>query len=283
LLKDYTNNTQKRIILFPAGSGGHFLSQFLLPDETPILPTFRIDINQTMSSAYKFVSGTTGNRMQDFSSQICLDEIVKVIKSNSHVGVLSHYLKISNLREYTNIAWIRKIHPKTNIFGWIKNVNFKKRQMEFVDYSSTEFKFQFDSAFAMIIDWYDLLKADDDLPEDLLIDFGDLYNIEYLKNLYYTLNGYAPHDIKIAWAEEYISKQFAPINDSTSKDLDIIIKEIMPVDFFDVAVALFIHEKNHNTVDRNRLWTINDLPNNVNDAINFLINNSKNYTIFKGN
>jgi hypothetical protein len=280
---NYNNKLQKRIILFSAGAGGHFLSQFLIPEKPTALPTFRIDINQRMSKAYKFVSASTGTRLQDFASQLCLDAIIDVIKSNSHTGVLSHYLKISNLREYTDIAWIRKIHPTTNIFGWIKNINFKKRQMEFVDYSSTEFKFQFDSAFAMLIDWYDLLKADDDLPPDLLINFGDLYNIEYLKNLYYTLNGYAPNDSQIAWAEEYINNQFAPINDSTSKDLDTIIKEIMPTDFFDVATALFIYEKNHNTVDRNRLWTINHLPNNVNDAINFLLSNSKNYTIFKGN
>jgi hypothetical protein len=49
---------------------------------------------------------------------------------------------------------------------------------------------------------------------------------------------------------------------------------------YDLAILLFMYEKNHNTVDQNRLWTINHIPVDVDQAVEFLVKNSKNYSIF---
>ena len=59
-----------------------------------------------------------------------------------------------------------------------------------------------------------------------------------------------------------------------------IVNFIKPADLYDLAILLFIYEKNHNTVDQNRNWTIDDLPTDINHAIDFLVTNSKNYVIF---
>jgi hypothetical protein len=85
---------------------------------------------------------------------------------------------------------------------------------------------------------------------------------------------------RIKFAEEYISKQFLPMSDCDSKSMEKIIKHVNPQDSFDIATVLFIYEKNHNTIDSNRMWTIDDLPNTVSDCIKFLISNKQNYLIF---
>jgi hypothetical protein len=188
---------------------------------------------------------------------------------------------VSELRDVDKLVWVRKIHPKTNLFGLIKNAHFKKQSLEFTDYSAADFNTKVDHAFIMIDDNYQTIKQDCDCPDDLTIDFGMLYNADYLATLFESVHGFPPDALKMDWAQTYIDQQFTKCNDCDYKDIQQIIDHVQPKDFFDVAAILFMYEKNHNTIDKNRLWTINDMPDNVNTALEFLVANSKNYTIFQ--
>ena len=82
------------------------------------------------------------------------------------------------------------------------------------------------------------------------------------------------------WAQQYIDQQFSLIDYIDSPSMTDIATHVQPQDFFDLAAVLFMYENYHNTVDRNRNWSIDHLPNDVNDALHFLLDNQKNYTIF---
>ena len=219
-------------------------------------------------------------RIVTFETDKVLQDIRQAVEQKTHQVILSHYLEVSQLRDIGQDVWVRKIHPTTNLFGLIKNVHFKKQSLEFTDYSGTDFRTKVDQSFIMINDNYHTIQQDQDCPDDLTIDFGLLYNVDYLVTLFESVHGFSPDKLKMEWAQNYIDQQFAPCNDVDYKDMQQIIDHVQPVDFFDVATVLFIYEKNHNTIDRNRLWTINDIPNDVSSVLEFLLKNSTNYTIF---
>jgi hypothetical protein len=137
-----------------------------------------------------------------------------------------------------------------------------------------------DQSVLLIRGWIEMFKADTDIPDDLVIDFGHLYNIDYLSELFAQANGFVPDAVKLNWARKYTEQQFAPIQYVNSASMTDIAKQVCPVDFFDLAAVLFMYENYHNTVDQNRTWSIDDLPNNVDQALKFLLDNQKNYTIF---
>jgi hypothetical protein len=279
LLRIYT----KKVILFPAGASGHFLSAFLSHDEIiDTLPNFRLDLGQTLSSAL-FVSGepVPNGRFDDFESHRCLTNIKNCIVEGEHQTILSHYLKISELREFENTVWIRKIVPITNLFGWIKNIVYKKKYIEQIDCRQQAFAQQVDGCFMDLITWTEINRTDQDRPDDLIIDFGKMYDINYLVQLYESANGHSPDHLRIQFAEEYIRKQYASLHDSDATKMIDIIQHVDPQDPFDIALVLFLFERNHMTIDCNRQWTINDMPNTVTEAVDFLLNNANNYLIFK--
>jgi hypothetical protein len=147
---------QKKVILFPAGASGHFLSSFLTTGKVFVQSQYRIDLGQKLSSA-TFVASD-------------LDKIKHTILTDSKQTILTHYDQVSNLREFQDQYWIRKIYPKTNMFGWLKNVFYKKQQIEKIDVSQAQLLTQFDFMFENITHFYFLLKADCDRPEDLIIE-----------------------------------------------------------------------------------------------------------------
>jgi hypothetical protein len=116
---------------------------------------------------------------------------------------------------------------------------------------------------------------------NVIIDFGKMYDINYLVQLYESANGHAPDHLRIQFAEEYIRKQYAPLHDSDATKIIDIIQHVDPQDPFDIALLLFLFERNHMTIDRNRQWTIDDMPNTVTESVDFLLDNSNNYSIFK--
>jgi hypothetical protein len=270
-----------QVILFHAGASGNFLANFLIVNKNLLEPQFRIDWQQHNTNIY-FAgnSSSVDRRIVFFDDVVVLDKICNILEQGSHQIVLSHYLSVSRLRNVKEEVWVRKIYPKTNIFGLIKNIHFKKQSLEFTDYSGADFRTQIDQAFMIIADHYQMIKQDQDCPDDLTIDFGLLYNVQYLVDLFESVHGFAPDKLKKDWAQTYIDQQFATCNDCDYKDMQQIIDHVQPKDFFDVALVLFIYEKNHNTVDRNRLWTIDHLPDNINDSLKFFITNSTKYTIF---
>ena len=269
-----------KVILFHAGAGGNFLANFLVVDKNLLNPQFRIDWQQSNNNII-FVGNSAGvDRRIVFFDKTALDKIYNILEHNSPQILLSHYIEVSQLRNVKEDVWVRKIYPKTNIFGLIKNINFKKQILEFTDYSGADFRTQVDQAFIIIDDNYQMIQQDQDCPDDLTIDFGLLYNIQYLVELFKSVHGFLPDNLKIDWAQTYINQQFATCSDCEYKDMQQIIDHVNPKDFFDVALVLFIYEKNHKTVNQNRLWTIDHLPDNVNDALTFFITNSTKYTIF---
>ena len=269
-----------QVILFHAGASGHFLANFLIVDKNLLRAQFRIDWQQYNTNiVFAGNSSSVDNRIVYFDKTV-LDKINEMLEHSTSQVILSHYLAVSQLRDVKQDVWVRKIYPKTNIFGLIKNINFKKQSLEFVDYSQTDFRTRVDQAFMIIDDYYRMLRQDQDCPDDLTIDFGLLYNIQYLTDLFESVHGFSPDQLKLDWAQDYISQQFATCSDCDYKNMQQIIDYVQPKDFFDVALVLFIFEKNHNTIDQNRLWTIDHLPDNINDALAFFITNSTKYTIF---
>lgn len=277
-----SKNYNKKIILFPAGSSGHFLASLMTTGNISVLPNARIDLGQTVSSAV-FVTGehSADSKFNDFKSDLCLRNIKNAIMHDHRQVILSHYQHVSQLREFGSTNWIKKIVPGANIFGWIKNLVFKKQYVERVDLKNTSFRYQVDANLMDLNSWYHLNLQDTDTPEDMIIDFGNICNIPYLSDLYQSVNGSAVDNLRIKFAEEYISKQFSPLSDCDSKSMIDIIEHVNPKDPFDIATVLFIYEKNHDTIDRNRLWSIDNLPNTIPECIKFLINNERNYLIFK--
>jgi len=258
---------QKKIILFPAGASGNFLAAFLTAGNTLINPQYRIDLGQTVSSSI-FVDPD-------------LDQIKDAVINDNHQTILSHYRNVSDLREFQSRHWLRKIYPCTNLFGWLKNVFYKKQQIEKVDVSQAAMLTQFDFMFENMKHFYFWLKEDTDCPEDLTIDFGKIKNIDYLIDLYVDVNGHRPDASKINFAVDYTNIQGPTVDDCDYLDIEDIVNSINPQDLYDLATLLFIYEKNNNTIDCNRLWTIDDLPVDINHAIEFLIDNSKKYSIFR--
>ena len=261
MLKDY----DKKVILFPAGASGHFLASFLTVGENFVAPQYRIDLGQHLSSAI-FVD--------------TLDQIKYQIEVGQYQAVLSHYSAVSDLLEFKDKHWLRKIYPHTNLFGWTKNVFYKKQQIEKVNYSQTTMLHQFDAMFENLRDFYVNIKQDTDCPPELTIDFGKILNLDYLIELYQEANGQEPPDHKIIFAQSYITQQGKVINDCNYTDINDIVNLINPSDLYDLCILVFTYEKNHNTIDQNRNWTIQDLPVDIDRAITFLVGNSKNYSIF---
>lgn len=276
-----SNGYDKKVLLFYPGASGNFLASFLVVDAAR-LPSFRVDYKQAHDPGVVVASGggsSVDGRLQDFESPSALASIRHQIEHGNKQVILSHYQRVSDLREYTD-CWIRKIYPKTNLIGWIKNVHFKKQELEFVDYAQVCMSTRVDQTVMFIRGWVDVFKADTDIPNDLVIDFGNLYNIDYLATLFEQANGFAPDTTKINWAKKYIEQQFEPMDYINSASMTEIAEHVRPQDFFDLAAILFMYENYHNTVDRNRNWSIDELPNNVDDALKFLLDNQKNYTIF---
>ena len=259
------NKYDKKIILFPPGASGNFLSEFLTVGESFVIPQNRIDLGQRLSSAI-------------FATD--LDDIKFMVNDDNHQVVLSHYSNVSDLLEFQDQHWLRKIYPCTNLFGWATNVFYKKQQIEKVLYSQATMLKQFDAMFENLRDFYFKIKEDSDCPPELTLDFGKFSDINYLIDLYRDANQADPPEKKILFAQAYIDAQRPAINDCNCTDMLDIVNLIKPTDIYGVAILLFMYEKNNNTIDQNRNWTINDLPNTVDDAIEFLLTNSKNYNIF---
>ena len=135
--------------------------------------------------------------------------------------------------------------------------------------------------FFNIVEFYNCTKDDIDCPEDYLIEFCRLYDVDFLKNLYQEVNGKTAPLSKIDWANEWISKQFRLYEYTDSQNIEEIIKIINPQDAFDLAAVLFTYENNWNTLNQSRMWTINELPNTIEESKKFLISNAHNYTFFK--
>ena len=273
-----------RIISYMTGCSGNFLSDFLITNAVTRHPQFRIDTKQNAVVAPQCVMLHAGCSSQDRrivefnSDELILQKLDEILKTDV-ASIITHYPYVSKLKDRAPVgSWVKKIYPETNVFGAIKNLVFKKQEADYTSYQYVdELYFKVDHVFNAIAEYYNIITTDTDINE--IIDFGKLYDIEFLIELYFSVNGVYPDKAKIEFAEKYIALQFPRLDDSSSKDFAEIVKTVNPQDYFDIAVCLFIYERNHNTIDKNRLWLIDDLPNTIAESLEFLQNNCKNYRI----
>ena len=267
----------KKVILFQVGASGHFLAEFLNTGDITVLPNQRIDYKQRLSSV--FVDETSADhQFKGGCSVDCIDAIKKAIAIRDRRIILSHCDAVSEFKQFTDKVWIKKILPNTNFFGWIKNAVYKTHNIDQV--MKQNIAQQIDFCFTNLKHWYEINLADQDRPGDMTVDFGKLYDIQHLIELYRSANGFEPDTTRIEFAEQYISNQFDPMDDCSATGMGEIIDHINPKNSFDIATALFIYEKNHHSIDQNRWWTTNDFPDSISQCIEFLIANSKKYSIF---
>lgn len=267
----------KKVILFQVGASGHFLAEFLTTEDITVLPNQRIDHRQRLSSV--FVDETSAeHQFKGGCSADCITAIKHAITNGDRRIILSHCDTVSEFRSFTDRVWIKKILPNTNFFGWIKNAVYKTHDVDQV--MKKNIAQQIDFFFTNLKHWFEINRTDQDRPIDMTIDFGKLYDIQYLTDLYRSANGCDPSESRIEFAEQYVSKQFAQMDDCQATDMMDIIKHVNPRDSFGIATVLFMYEKNHNSIDQNRQWTLNDLPDSISQCIEFLIANSQNYLIF---
>ena len=267
----------KKVILFQVGASGHFLAEFLTTEDVKVLPNQRIDSRQRLSSV--FVDETSAEyQFKGGCSADCITAIKNAISNQDRRIILSHCDAVSEFKQFTDKVWIKKILPNTNFFGWIKNAVYKTHNIDQVMKQNTTQ--QIDFFFTNLKHWYEINRTDQDRPTDMTIDFGKLYDTQYLIELYRSANGCEPNATRIKFAEQYISNQFDPMDDCQATSMRDIIDHINPTNSFDIATALFIYEKNHNSIDQNRQWTLNDFPDSISQCIEFLIANSHNYSIF---
>lgn len=274
---------KKQLILFYPGGSGQFLSQFLSHDWDKSEAKLRLDtgiINelQAQDRQVYMIAGKSYDRWNEEDR----NKICEMLENGNNQIILSHHLNISDFRKYSNEVWTRKIFPKTNVFGMIKNNQLKKYDLELTNYTTTNLGTRVDNIFLIMHELYKDLRGDKDTPDDLTIDFGMLYDIDFLIDQHKDVHGYRPHDEKIAWAEKYIELQFEPIEDCDYKDIDQLIEYIQPKDPFDVALLIYLYEKNNDTIDIGRLgWSIDKLPNSIDDAVLYIKENSKRYSKFE--
>ena len=267
----------KKVILFQVGASGHFLAEFLNTGDITVLPNQRIDYKQRLSSV--FIDETSADhQFKGGCSVDCIDAIKKAISIEDRRIILSHCDAVSEFKQFTNKVWIKKILPNTNFFGWIKNAVYKTHNIDQV--MKQNITQQIDFYFTNLKHWYKINRADQDRPIDMTIDFGKLYDIQYLIDLYISANGCEPNNTRIKFAQQYICNQLSPIHDCQATDMTDIIEHVTPKNSFDIATVLFMYEKNHDSIDQNRWWTFDHFPDSIPQCIEFLIANSQNYSIF---
>ena len=221
----------KKVILFQVGASGHFLAEFLNTGDIKVLPNQRIDYRQRLSSV--FVDETSADhQFKGGCSVDCINSIKNAISNGDQRIILSHCDAVSEFRQFTDRVWIKKILPITNFIGWIKNAVYKTHNIDQV--MKQNIKQQIDFCFTNLKHWYEINRADQDRPSDMTIDFGKLYDIQYLIELYKSANGCEPDTTRIKFAQQYISNQFDPIDDCQATGMREIIDHINPKNSFDI-------------------------------------------------
>jgi len=112
-------------------------------------------------------------------------------------------------------------------------------------------------------------------PDDAYDLVDDIYDISRLIEIYENVNdGAKPSEFKISWAKEYISKQRIIRLDDSLK-YEELNQQLNPKDIFDLAILLHAFEiRNPNL---RRMWSIDDVPKEFNDALDFFRYNHDRY------
>lgn len=208
----------------------------------------------------------------DNEAQAVKDKIFKIPYRNTDV-ILTHIIDSVGLASLIlEPAHYITIWPITNRFGWIKT-SYNKNKVTNTAYHDHRIN-QFEHLINFIT-MYDEGSQTLDLCHGEVFDYGRLQDIDSLIDLYKRSNGNPPSDEKIDWAMRYIDQQFKPINPSSIGNLGDLIKETNPTDLFDLAILVYVYEKNNPAL--RRIWSVDDVPDDPMIALDFLRHNHKNY------
>ena len=280
--------------MFPPGASGNFLANWLTPDEKCLMPpNYMIDsVDNTNpyrkvlylgqgyhSQPWSFFNGIVPNLNKvDKNSKYWLRFLSSVndIKlSSANQIIITHVLDEATIKKHIGHAIYITIWPYSNVFGYIRSTINKSILFNMTETERSSINL--DRLLCMIeytvIDW--VKNKNYDLANTMVIDYGNLYKIDHLKKLYLDILGESPSLYRIEWAEKYISTQGKPITDTEISDYDLLKQQIDPTSLTDLAILLYLHEKNNPKMKR--CWTIDDVPTDFKSAADFLYKNRHNY------
>lgn len=239
---------EKFVIQFPAGAGGNFLSIFLDKTQThfPKDP-YRID---PFGESEKL----SNQRFFPFQSYIGDEDIDK----RSWAETKKRYTSIHKMDiVYPEERCIR-ILPKTNCWGYLK-ARFMKKEVLEKDVSSSVS----DLNEYLICEYKATLDQDYSRP---YFDYGNFWNLQSMHELYIKHNNQDPCAKRMQFAVDYTKNNYwVDVNN--------------PTDMFDVLCKVVDYEFKNNLINVDRIWSIDDMPTNLEDAIEFFEDNKYRYDL----
>lgn len=273
-----------KIIVFPGGCSGNFLADWLTLNESTMRnPTYQIDAYDNSESLFRWIRFSDQQAEADASVGLDLNSIseedksflkerISIIKKNPVTDVTVTHITDDRLRDMIDWpATYIKIWFKSDVYTSIRNNFFK----DLVGYSITVDPrvSRFEHYLNYISYQYDS-KINLPIPPDSH-DLVDILNIEYLKKIFAEINlGKQPSQNKINWAKEYLSKQrVIQLGDLTN--YHELRERLQPKDTFDLAILLHAYETRNPS--QRRIWSIDDIPDEYNAALDFLNSNHDRY------
>ena len=235
------------ILTYREGCSGSWFAELLTLNHNTRPVFFRQDRNNGMPNFPSNVLHFDGNIDSHVSD-------AKKKYSNQKI-ITCHNMNYGLLRETWPEKNIIRIHPVTGIFQCI-SASFHKMGLNNVN--------SVDLAFEYIKDYYEKYKTD--VLPDVILNYGDLSNLEKLKPITRAL-GVELQDNHMQFANNYWSIQKFVVDDTKiyngiTKDnlLSIFSKE---ESIFNLACFIFVYEKYNSLLEIQRQWSIDFVPNNL--------------------
>jgi hypothetical protein len=195
----------------------------------------------------------------------------KLLYQNQKI-ITCHSTNYVLLRELWPDKKIIRITPKTKIFQAIASAFYKLGPGANPGISTSV-----DYAFEYIKDYFNLHGNLDPLPtieNSLIIDFGDLTLFDNLSYISKNIFNVSCKDEHYKFFKEYWQLQKIPVDETllqfhiTKEDLLDIYTKIE--DPFHIACFIFIYEYYNNLKEKERTWSIDNVPLSYHQLINFM-------------
>jgi len=282
----------KLLIMFPQGGSGNFLANWLTDNDSILdfrhmrwIDQSGININRhkvsirfddNLPSRYMSLCGIITDIDPILENEHQKDFFLRSITYSDRADVrliITHIFDEERLINYLPYETrILKIWPLSNRFGFYKSALTKMFKSFLDDYEHKNIG-RFEHLYNTI-EMYNNFFDTAPQPHDL-IDYADLLDIDYLTSLHESLLGNLPSDTKRRWAEEYIANQPKSMCCDHESDYHEIRKDIYFDSLLDVAILLFIYEKNNPHL--RRCWSIDDVPSDMESALVYIDQHSKDY------
>jgi hypothetical protein len=283
----------KILIMFPAGSGGNFLANWLTPDDDALMqPNYKIDAVENTNryrralflgegygvQPWVGLGGTVNDLTKLDRDSIYWQEFlnqIREIKQAKKPILITHVTDEAVIKSYLDdVETCITIWPYTNEFGYIRSI-INKNILFNMDQSQKD-GLRFEDVLDIVKVQYRLwLDKEDPLENSKIIDYGNLTDIGYLIELYQNIIGEPPSVARMRWAKQYIAVQNKPIRDTNSKNYKRLREEIDPRSLIDLGILTFMYEMNN--PELKRIWSIDDVPRDFDSAADFLYANRNNY------